>query len=438
MKAKKRLLASLAAALASVHLMAQGPTNVFLYSPDERSGLHIASQDSIGWHHLGQLCGSDYGTWGAEKRMYHPSVCRAADGTWRLVFQVNDHSPVFAAAYSRDLVTWRPQDYPRQQVKKCLEPVVFQNTDGTFDVYYRSEQGKHFVSASADFRRFEPAQSSMIDDLAWTRDTATIDGRQHEGYEFELSADEMERIVRFFEAAARDAKVSSERMHDDGTRFAQLLQPLQATLRVDRNHEKAISDKLIGIFFEDISYAADGGLYAELVQNRDFEYNSRDRGGWTATTAWHSPSPIRIATEDGLSKNNAHYAIVGSDSLINEGWDGIAVEMGKKYDFSMFVRGKKTFIVALLASDGTLIAKTKVKAKETGCWQQYTAVLTAKRTDAKARLLLLPQGSGEAAIDMVSLFPQETFMGRKNGLRKDLAETIARLKPKFVRFPEAA
>jgi alpha-L-arabinofuranosidase len=190
----------------------------------------------------------------------------------------------------------------------------------------------------------------------------------------------------------------------------------------------------VGIFFEDISYAADGGLYAELVQNRDFEYNNRDRGGWEATTAWHSNAPIRIASDHPLSKNNPHHAIVTADSLWNEGWDGIAVETGKQYDFSMFVKGKKSFVVQLLAADGTVIAKAKLKNKADD-WTLITTALKAKQSEPKARLLLLPQGKEEARIDMVSLFPQETFMGRKNGLRKDLAETIARLKPKFVRFP---
>ena len=409
-------------------------TQVFIYSPDQRAGLHIARQDSAGWHDMGQLCSSDYGTWGAEKRMHHPSVCRAKDGTWRLVFQVNDHSPVFAAAYSADLVTWRPQDYPRQLTAQCLEPVVFENEDGTFDIYYKSAKGKHFVSATPNFRDFAPARPSQIDDAAWTRDTATIGNQLMEGYQFALNADEMGKIERHFAWMKRDAQLSSERMHDDAQRLAYLTAPMQATLRVDATREKSISDKLIGIFFEDISYAADGGLYAELVQNRDFEYTARDHGGWSSTTAWHSPTTIRIAIDTPLSRQNPHYAVVTSDSLVNEGWDGIAVESGKKYDFSMFVRGQKNFTVALLAQDGTIIAKTKIKAKSQG-WQQYAAVLTAKRGDAKARLLVLPQGRNEVGVDMISLFPQDTYMGRKNGLRRDLAETIARLKPKFVRFP---
>ena len=87
------------------------------------------------WHHVGQLCTSDYGTWGVEKRMYHPSVCHADDGTWRLVFQVNDHAPLLAVSYSADLITWRPQDYVRMTTRQCLAPVIRQIDDG-FEILY--------------------------------------------------------------------------------------------------------------------------------------------------------------------------------------------------------------------------------------------------------------------------------------------------------------
>ena len=144
--------------------------------------MHIAQLSDNGWQEIGQLCSSDYGTWGAEKRMYHPSVTRAKDGSWRLVFQVNDRSPLFAAAYSRDLVTWRPQDYPIVSTSQCLKPVVFTNDNGNFDIYYQTTAGdKRWVSASNDFRHFSKDETSQIDVAAWTRDTATIAGKQQEG-----------------------------------------------------------------------------------------------------------------------------------------------------------------------------------------------------------------------------------------------------------------
>lgn len=433
----KRAFAYVVALLLPLSLSAQETVNIFIYSPSPQGGLRIARQDGSGWKEMGQLCSSDYGTWGAEKKMIHPSVARAKDGTWRLVFQVNDRSPLFAAAYSRDLVTWRPQDYPVMSTRQCLSPVVFANDDGTADIYYKSPEGKRWVSASADFRRFSADQASQIDDDAWLRDTATIAGKLFEGNLFEVPVAEVEAVASHFARQAEDGRKSSERMHDDNKNMVGLPQTLPCTLTVT-NQEKAISDKLIGIFFEDISYAADGGLYAELVQNRDFEYSAKDRREWNATTAWHSRRPIEIATEHPLSKNNPHYALLWpQDTLWNEGWDGINVEAGKKYDFSMYVLAggqKQNFLIQLIGQDGTVLAKSKLNTAGSD-WQQYTTVLSAKKSDAKARLAIIPLKTAHVGVDMISLFPQETFMGRKNGLRKDLAETIAAMKPKFVRFP---
>ena len=420
---------------------------VFIYSPGERDGLHLAfhAEDDT-WQEVGQLCSSDYGQWGAEKRMYKPSVVHANDGSWRLVFGVNDHAPCFAAAFSEDLITWRPQDYPLMSQKGCLEPIVFAMDDGTFDIYYKDRAGqKHYVQASADFRHFtEDSLLSSIDDVAWLRDSVTVvprgkqEGKMQEGNLFDVPKVHLDFIRQWFHALAQEDELNRETMRDDATRFASLPATVKATLKVDASAEKPISDKLIGVFFEDISYAADGGLYAELVQNRDFEYTGRDHRGWNATTAWHSSRPIEIATEHPLSKNNPHYAMLWpKDTLWNEGWDGIAVEAGKNYDFSMYVLAggqKQDFLIQLMGENGTVLAKAKLKTAASD-WTQYTAVLTAKGSDAKARLAIVPLKAAHVGVDMISLFPQETFMNRKNGLRKDLAQAIADLKPKFVRFP---
>ena len=438
----KKLLLTTLVLLGTTALKAQteATQKIFIYSPDQRAGLHIAVQEGNGWREAGQLCSSDYGTWGTEKRMFHPSVCRAKDGTWRLVFQVNDRAPLFAAAYSRDLVNWRPQDYPIMTTEKCLDPVVFENPNGTFDIYYKSPKGKRWTSATPNFRDFTPDRASQIGDEAWLRDTATVDGKLREGNSFEISPMEWTKIETFFRQSATDAQLSAERMHDDGSRssFTMLDSPLKATLKVDLTQQKPISDKLIGIFFEDISYAADGGLYAKLVQNRDFEYSAKDRREWTATTAWHSTRPIEISTEHPLSANNPHYALLWpKDTLWNEGWDGIAVEAGKKYDFSMYVLAggqKQQFVIRLVGQDGTVLASSKLKTAGHD-WQQYTTVLTAKKSDAKAQLAIIPTKAAHVGVDIISLFPQETFKNRKNGLRKDLAEAIEALHPKFVRFP---
>ena len=200
----------------------------------------------------------------------------------------------------------------------------------------------------------------------------------------------------------------------------------------------------MGIFFEDISYAADGGLYAELVQNRDFEYSSSDRNEWNALTAWEHSKGVRVETAQPLSKVNPHYVVMGADTLYNIGWDGIA-DKGAAYDFSMYARmmadGAKQMTVALVADDGTVMAegKLKVAGRE---WKRYALALTTdtkKRTKLysgevqNCRLVIVGKKDAEVALDMISLFPHDTYKG--HGLRKDLAETIAALKPKFVRFP---
>jgi len=438
MKLKLLTLAIAAFQAAAIAAKADEGRTVFIYSPDKSGGLHIAVREGDKWREAGRLCSSDYGTWGAEKKMFHPSVTRAHDGTWRLVFQVNDHSPQFAAAYSNDLINWRPQDYPVMSTSKCLDPVLFPNPDGTFDIYFKSPEGKRWTSATPNFRHFTPDQASQISDEAWISDTATVDGRLHEGNSFEITPTEWAKIEQHFKLLAEDGRKSGERMHDDAKNANMPTSPVKATLTVDMSKTKAISDKLIGIFFEDISYAADGGLYAELVQNRDFEYTEKDHRGWNATTAWHSQRPIEIATEHPLSKNNPHYALLWpQDTLWNEGWDGIVVEKGKKYDFSMYVLGggqKQDFSIQLIGSDGNVLAKSKLKT-HAGEWQQFTTVLTAKANDTKARLAIVPLKVAHVGVDMISLFPQETFMNRKNGLRRDLAQVIADLKPKFVRFP---
>lgn len=419
---------------------------IFIYAPNDRAGLHAAYLDFEGkWLEIGQLCASDYGTWGAEKRMFHPNLVRASDGTWRAVWQLNDHSPCFAAAYSADLITWRPQDYPRMSTPTCLRPIVFEGDDGTFDIFYQSGDEKRYVQASKDFRTFSADSPSTIGEAAWGGDTVLIDGKRFGGQIFDVTQGELISLLTHHRMQHIDAEMSAERMEGDSKRFAGLA-PVRATLSVQANDKKAISDKLIGIFFEDISYAADGGLYAELVQNRDFEYSALDRKEWKATTAWSSDGEIAIGTENPLSANNPHYAILETHPITNEGWDGIHdANPGGLYDFSFQVRlidcSKKKWKVQILTSSGELLAESKITTRGTG-WQKYTAELNtaqprlrAKATTENCVLRLIPLGKGKAAVDMVSLFPRETFHNHPNGLRKDLAQVIADLHPKFVRFP---
>jgi hypothetical protein len=353
------MLLFVAVSLAATSLNAQ--KKVFFYSPNPNSGLRMAVLENDTWNDLGRLCSSDYGTWGAEKKMYSPSLCRASDGSWRLVFQLNDIAPLFGASYSRDLVTWRPQDYPRVNSQKCKNPVVVAEGDA-FKVYYQTANGDtRRISADADFRHFIGDEAVKADVRLWHRDTVSIKGEQQTGQIFTMTDAEVQRVRDDFRLQGEKWAPTNERMHDDAQKLS-IPSVINTTLTVSPNQEKNISDKLIGIFFEDISYAADGGLYAELIQNRDFEYTSKDHRGWNASTARHSNKPIEISSEHPLHPNNPHYALIWPDTLWNEGWDGIVVEKGKKYNFSMFVFAggqKQDFLVQLVGQQGQVLAQSK-------------------------------------------------------------------------------
>lgn len=228
---------------------------------------------------------------------------------------------------------------------------------------------------------------------------------------------------------------------------------------------KQISDQLLGIFIEDISYACDGGLNAQLVQNGSFEYNLTERAGWGAGTAWrfirqgHSTGNVNVLSQSPIHENNPNYMRlyverVGYFSdyrgetgvgLQNEGFDGMVIKKGEKYDFSVFLRnvdGKsrdmKVALTGVRRTEGSRrverlkIAEAEFKTMGSG-WQKYEVTLTASEDCETASLQLLCLTEGYLDIDMVSLLPQDTFMG--HGLRKDIGEAIAALNPKFVRFP---
>ena len=421
------------------------PREIFIFSPGERNGLHAAYLDFDGnWQAIGQLCASDYGQWGAEKRMYFPNIARSSDGSWRVVWQLNDHTPCFAAAYSPDLITWRPQDYPRMTTSSCLQPIVFEGDDGSFDIFYKSGDKRYYVTASKDFRTFSAPMESSISDEAWGGDKAIVNGKEYDGQVFDVTQGELIALLAHHEILRRDGDKSAERMANDAKTFEGLTSA-EATLHVNTGNAKTISDKLIGIFFEDISYAADGGLYAELIQNRDFEYSTKDRREWSSTTSWHSSSEIHIGTDNPLSANNPHYAILESTPIENEGWDGIIdSDPGQNYRFSFHVRNidcpKKKWKIQLVTTTGEVMAESKITTQGSG-WRRYAATLNtqskqrAKVSNRECRLRLIPLKNGQAAVDMVSLFPEETFHHRDNGFRKDLAQVIADLHPKFVRFP---
>ena len=249
----------------------------------------------------------------------------------------------------------------------------------------------------------------------------------------------LDNLEKKMEAHRYRARQERDNMRGDDAKFKDL-DSVRYELTVDMTQKKAISPMLFGIFFEDINYAADGGLYAELVQNRDFEYNKNDAGKWTAKTSWSlqgDGTDWSIRTEQPLHANNPHYSHLEVKApgaqLANEGWDGIALEDGKKYRLSMFLRGKGKVKVRLTNKEGATLAMTTFSANPK--WTQQKTVLKVSGSAADGRLVVEPVEAGQYDLDMVSLFPVDTYKGRENGLRRDLAEKLADLRPQFVRFP---
>ena len=217
---------------------------------------------------------------------------------------------------------------------------------------------------------------------------------------------------------------------------------------------KPISPLLVGAFFEDLNYAADGGLYAELVQNRSFEYAPSDvdlhlnRGNsWHSLTAWqfvrteNAIGRVTVESDRPLNSVNRHYAQlttltagVTGVGLRNTGYDGMCIDSTETYRFSAFVRGTAGTMVVRLVVDKEVLAEQTLEVAG-GPWQQLTAELQPSHTRTNAGLEVLFPQCGVYDLDMVSLFPLHTYKGRTGGLRRDLAETLEALHPAFMRFP---
>ncbi len=388
----KHLFLTASLAVASLSAFANRPDSVWV-RPEVNNGtrsMQIAySIDKKHWTHVNcNLFESDYGTWGSEKKLYYPVL--SYDGkTYRAVFIPNLKNGQMGVTESEDFALWKPQDYPYVAENEFPNIVAKQEKASQDNIIRIPYEG---------LQNLFNKQMLANQNNAWERDDF-------------LGATEVLKTAK----------------------------GINATLKVNMNDVKDISPDLMGIFFEDISYAADGGLYAELIQNRDFEYTADDHRGWDAKTAWKlegEGTTWTIETQAPIHKNNAHYAVLKTTApgakLTNEGWDGIPLQKGKKYDFSLFTKGAGPLRVSLVEGKTIIASKTFKATKE---WRQQKVVLTALQSADKASLVIEPLEVGSIHLDFISLFPQETFKGHPNGLRKDLAEVIADLKPRFVRFP---
>ncbi len=222
-------------------------------------------------------------------------------------------------------------------------------------------------------------------------------------------------------------------------------QSTKLTIQVDKPIAE-IQPTMWGVFFEDINFAADGGLYAELVKNRSFEF-SHPMMGWKEQKF----DRFSLNKESGFTSIINHgdgeasgprFARVTTNAdkgygLTNEGFRGMGIKKDMQYNFSLLARRQEGSIklrLELVDEKGNVLGETSISPTE-NAWKEYTAAIKATTTEAKAKLNIWFEGKGVVDIDMISLFPQDTWKQRPKGLRADLVQLLADMKPGFLRFP---
>ena len=253
-------------------------------------------------------------------------------------------------------------------------------------------------------------------------------------------------------------------------------------LRIDARKVKNSAPGLYGAFFEEINHAGDGGLYAELIQNRSFEetlpvegtklangvcrapasphYIAGTNRNWSVPWKFSSPFPgwslegpaaprtrMSIETTSPMGPRNPNYLRVvtpanagGPAMLLNSGYWGVPVKAGETYDVTFYARAgagsSGTDIrTGVINAEGDVLGSSLIPEVTSVGWKKYTATFQAKADDRQAHFFLQPLKPGTLDVDLVSLFPRETFRSRPNGLRQDLAQMVGDLKPGFLRFP---
>ncbi len=243
-----------------------------------------------------------------------------------------------------------------------------------------------------------------------------------------------------------------------------------------------IPSSMYGIFFEEINHSGDGGLYAELIQNRGFEDKNIPGGtrldsgfaiapatpnyrsgqvrnfrvpwsmqnlwpGWSLKLTGSAKAVMNLTTDKPLNNATPHSMQIDilnaktneEVELANEGFWGVAVKQNEKYNLRFFLRPnenyKGTVTAKIISADGKMLSQKIFSLKKTGLWNEYTTQLISSGTDGKANFVLSFNAPGTVWVDYVSLFPEKTFKNRKNGMRADVAQLLADLKPAFMRWP---
>jgi alpha-N-arabinofuranosidase len=203
-----------------------------------------------------------------------------------------------------------------------------------------------------------------------------------------------------------------------------------------------IKPNMWGIFFEDINLAADGGLYAELVKNRSFEFVS-PLMGWKEQKKGTAGGSILVLNRGAKNENNPRYirvknAVSGKYGMTNDGFRGMGIQKNKRYDFSVWAKpvnnAKLQLHIELVNQKGEILGGTILYPGDAQ-WKKYSGSFVTTDTAQKAQLNIWFEGKGSIDMDMISLFPQDTWKNRPGGLRTDLVQLLADLKPGFVRFP---
>ena len=222
---------------------------------------------------------------------------------------------------------------------------------------------------------------------------------------------------------------------------ASLSAQAQHTMEVNTRKVGApVQSTMYGLFFEDINFAADGGLYGELVKNRSFEFAQPFMG-------WRVFGNVELKA-DGPFDRCPHYVVLSDPGhrerrtgLQNEGYFGIGIEQGRDYRFTVWAKAPKgkAQIRVQLISESTMQEhqefvqeKLDVTSQE---WKKYELTLTAKRTEPRAQLRIFLSSTDPVCLEHISLFPKDTYKGRENGLRRDLAQALEDMHPGVFRFP---
>ncbi|QGQ99196.1 carbohydrate-binding protein [Paenibacillus psychroresistens] len=212
-----------------------------------------------------------------------------------------------------------------------------------------------------------------------------------------------------------------------------------------------VSQQLIGGFTEDLHNAVDGGLYAEKVFNRSFEFNSGDGGiynhplaGWTKVYRDGGAGTITVENASPLNLVNTHYvhlnvtATGNGVGLSNAGWYGVSVKSGTTYNYSLYAKRGANFnssITIGIANQSGLDYGTATINAITTDWVKYTGTITANTTDANAKWVVLAKGTGDVYLDFISVFPSVTYNNRPNGVRLDMGTALEEMHLGFMRFP---